>query len=87
MKSFGIPLCNTSVAMSVYSGHAETPLGPQFPSACIVQKTLGDRRLGSHVFAGLEILMPVLINQEAVQTVTILYYLRRLSYDCNVPEW
>ena len=69
MRSFGIPLCNTSVAMSLYSSAAHNAMGPEFPTACIVQRTIGDRRLGSHVFAGLEILMPVFINQESVADV------------------
>ncbi len=74
MRSFGVPLCNTSVAMSLYGSPEQNVMGAQFPTACIVQKTIGDRRLGSHVFAGLEILMPLLVNEEAVDKVHMQIY-------------
>ena len=40
--------------------------------ACIVERTLGDRRLGSHVLAGLELLFPLIINTSSIDTAAIL---------------
>ncbi len=42
------------------------------PVACIVERTLGDRRLGSHVLAGLELLFPLILNASAVDTAAVL---------------
>ena len=47
------------------------PLGttnPEVRPACIVERTRGDRRLGSHVLAGLELLLPLLIDPTALTT-------------------
>ena len=52
------------VAMMLYSGATELPLGPAVPTACIVERSLGDRRLESHVLAGLKRLLPLLIDTE-----------------------
>ena len=44
----------------VYTGEKELPLGlsnPDFQTACIVQKTRGDRRFGTHVLAGITLLL------------------------------
>jgi len=52
---------NGAVAFARYAAPAELPLGPRFETACIVESTLGDRRLGTHVLAGLEALLPSLL--------------------------
>ena len=41
--------CNTPVGLFMYD----------FPKCCIVHKTLGDRRLGTHILAGLDLLLPL----------------------------
>ena len=48
----------------LYSGAAELPFGPAIPTACIVERSLGDRRLRTHVLAGLDRLLPLVINVE-----------------------
>ncbi len=47
--------CNAAVGYYMYTGPEEVPLGPEIPTACIVERTLGDRRFGTHVLAGLEV--------------------------------
>lgn len=42
------------------------------PVSCIVERTLGDRRLGSHVLAGLELLFPLILNASAIDEAAIL---------------
>jgi hypothetical protein len=49
----------------VYSA-PNAPLGDVCVPACIVERTFGDRRLGTHVLAGLELLLPSLIDAEQV---------------------
>jgi hypothetical protein len=60
MGPAGIPGANG--AMGIY--HYDTPNQPFGPAvsvpACIVETTRGDRRLGSHVLAGIELLLPLL---------------------------
>ena len=46
--------CNISKGMYMYDPPNQ-PLGKGFVPACIVEKTLGDRRLGTHIFAGIEV--------------------------------
>jgi hypothetical protein len=55
-----------------YTAAAQLPLGPSVPVTCIVERTLGDRRLGSHVLAGLELLFPLILNASAVDTAAVL---------------
>ena len=42
------------------------------PVSCIVERTLGDRRLGSHVLAGLDLLYPLILNTSAIDEAAIL---------------
>ena len=63
---------NTPVAMMLYSGAAQLPLGPTVPTVCIVERTLGDRRLRTHVLAGLDLLLPLLINIEKFDSQAVL---------------
>jgi len=62
LESVGALGANEPVALALYSSPAQLPLGPTVPTACIVERTLGDRRLGSHVLAGLEILLPRILS-------------------------
>ena len=59
----GIPGANISCGIYTY-GEPNRPLGdgPDFEPACIVERTLGDRRFGTHVLAGLELIMPLFID-------------------------
>lgn len=66
------PRCRVSLPSLRYSAAAQLPLGPSVPVACIVERTLGDRRLGSHVLAGLELLFPLILNASAVDTAAVL---------------
>ena len=56
----------------LYTAAAQLPLGPLIPTACIVSATLGDRRLRSHVLAGLELLMPLLIDDARLNAALLL---------------
>ena len=55
-------------AMGAYEYDAPNqPFGPDLSvPACIVEGTRGDRRLGSHVLASLEIIMPTLVDASAL---------------------
>lgn len=65
MEPHGVMGAN--IAMGAYEyGAPNQPFGPDVSvPACIVEGTLGDRRLGTHVIAGLELLMPILVNDQA----------------------
>ena len=56
----------------LYSGAAELPFGPAIPTACIVERSLGDRRLRTHVLAGLDRLLPLVINVERLDHEVLL---------------
>lgn len=58
-KSEGCVACNEPIAVAYYE---EEPLGPEFPIACAIERTRGDRRLGSHVLAGLQLMLPLLVR-------------------------
>eukprot|EP00930_Biecheleria_cincta_P047396 TRINITY_DN32849_c0_g1_i1.p1 TRINITY_DN32849_c0_g1~~TRINITY_DN32849_c0_g1_i1.p1 ORF type:complete len:627 (+),score=110.64 TRINITY_DN32849_c0_g1_i1:53-1933(+) len=55
-------------AMGIYMYDAPNqPFGPSVSvPACIIEKTLGDRRLGTHVMAGMEIILPLLVDTSAL---------------------
>jgi hypothetical protein len=62
MEAAGCVSVNTPVALCEYSGAAQLPLGAAFPTASVIERTLGDRRFGTHVLAGLEVLLPLLCD-------------------------
>ena len=64
LAPFDAASANLPVASMSYTGAAQNPLGAGSPTACIVERTLGDRRLGSHLLAGLELLLPLLLCDE-----------------------
>ena len=53
---------NQPVAFANYSDSEQLPFGEAIQTSCIIERTLGDRRLGSHVLSGLELLLPLLID-------------------------
>jgi hypothetical protein len=56
---------NGSMGYYTYSGKNELPLGlenKEFQTACIVETTRGDRRFGTHVLAGLTLLLTELMD-------------------------
>ena len=59
----GDSLCaNAPLGYALYAAAAQLPFGAAAPTACILQRTAGDRRLGTHVLAGLEYLLPLLLG-------------------------
>lgn len=65
---------NSPLGMFFYE-HPNAPLGGEgtdFQPVCIVEKTLGDRRLGSHVLAGIELLLPALLDEDSIDVGEIL---------------
>ena len=57
---------NGSMGYYTYEGADELPLGlsnKEFQPACIVETTRGDRRMGTHVIAGLTLLLPQLLDE------------------------
>jgi hypothetical protein len=65
----GIPGANGAMGYYLYSDQAHLPLGEEEHNltACIVQTTRGDRRFGTHVMTGLQLLLPSLVEQDALQ--------------------
>eukprot|EP00286_Rhodomonas_abbreviata_P029820 CAMPEP_0181292106 /NCGR_PEP_ID=MMETSP1101-20121128/2328_1 /TAXON_ID=46948 /ORGANISM="Rhodomonas abbreviata, Strain Caron Lab Isolate" /LENGTH=565 /DNA_ID=CAMNT_0023396551 /DNA_START=135 /DNA_END=1832 /DNA_ORIENTATION=- len=61
LEAEGFPCCNAPYAFFEY-GEPLDLLGPERPLACIVEVTRGDRRLGTHVLAGLQLLLPALVT-------------------------
>lgn len=57
---------NKALGYMLYADHEHLPLGKQFPTACILEETLGDRRLGTHVLAGLDVILPILFSPTAI---------------------
>jgi len=67
----GIVSCNSAMGYYIYD-KPNQPLGPSFPPACIVQETFGDRRFGTHVMAGIEMLFPLLVDESAIDVPSLL---------------
>eukprot|EP00929_Paragymnodinium_shiwhaense_P082209 TRINITY_DN43257_c0_g1_i1.p1 TRINITY_DN43257_c0_g1~~TRINITY_DN43257_c0_g1_i1.p1 ORF type:complete len:590 (+),score=114.02 TRINITY_DN43257_c0_g1_i1:85-1770(+) len=61
----GILGCNEPLGYYMYDAPNQ-PLGPEFPPACIVERTFGDRRFGTHLLAGIELLMDRLLDVSAL---------------------
>ena len=58
------PSANIALGRFLYSA-PNAPFGDKEPNlrpACVVHQTLGDRRLGTHVLAGLHLLLPCLLD-------------------------
>lgn len=63
---------NSAYGMYLY-GAPNQPFGPDVSvPACVVCTTRGERRLGSHVLAGLELLLPQLLDTAALDTRELL---------------
>ena len=60
---------NEPLALLLYSGQSFLPMGPEYPTACAVMKTSGDRRLGTHLLTGLRLLLPLLIDETGSASV------------------
>ena len=60
----GILCANSAVGYALY----DHPLAPSLQPTCIIAETRGDRRLGSHVLAGLTLLLPQLIDTSSIDT-------------------
>lgn len=69
LQKAGAKSVNRSIAMMLYGpgeGQARLPLGSAFPTACIAEETFGDRRLGSHILAGIFYILPRLLVTERI---------------------
>jgi len=58
----GIVSANIPVGYMLY-GPEFCPFGPEIQTSCVVEETRGDRRFGTHVLAGLELLLPQLLDE------------------------
>jgi len=68
LEKKGIFGANESFGMYRY-GPPNQPFGSAISvPACIVERTRGDRRMGTHVMAGLSLLMPRLLDESRMQT-------------------
>ena len=71
MAPLGIPGANGAMGYYMYDAPNQ-PLGPAFAPACIVETTLGDRRFGTHVLAGIELLLDRLLDDSAIDVPALL---------------
>ena len=62
LAPLGAAGANQPIAFANYSDSEQLPFGEAIQTSCIIERTLGDRRLGSHVLSGLELLLPLLID-------------------------
>uniref|UniRef100_A0A7S1VXK2 Uncharacterized protein n=1 Tax=Ditylum brightwellii TaxID=49249 RepID=A0A7S1VXK2_9STRA len=67
----GVSSCNKSMGYYRYD-EPNLPLGPHVTPCCIVEETLGDRRLGTHIMSGIEILLPLLVKEEEIKEEDLL---------------
>lgn len=58
----GILSANTPVGYASY----DHPLNPHVKPTCIITETKGDRRFGTHVLAGVELILPLLLDIPAI---------------------
>jgi len=66
LEPLGIPACNEAMGFYTYDP-PNCPLGTsnsEVVPACIIERTRGDRRLGSHVLTGIELLLPSLLDSQ-----------------------
>jgi tRNA-dihydrouridine synthase A len=79
---------NANKAIGWWSYTGKTPFASEETSVndiqptCIVEQTFGDRRLGTHVLSGLEVLLPSLLSKEIkdddyISTLTSLFHTSR----------
>mmetsp|Transcript_21614 Transcript_21614/g.40034 ORF Transcript_21614/g.40034 Transcript_21614/m.40034 type:complete len:702 (+) Transcript_21614:50-2155(+) len=72
MEPKGILGANVAMGAYVYDAPNQ-PFGPDVSvPACIVQQTHGDRRLGTHVMAGIELILPMILNTAMLRTDALL---------------
>jgi hypothetical protein len=63
---------NSSLGFMEYSDPEYLPCGPAVQTTCILERTIGDRRFGTHVLAGIELLLPFLIPEDKVSIDSLL---------------
>jgi hypothetical protein len=63
---------NTSVGLMKYSDPELLPCGPSVQTTSIIQQTIGDRRFGTHILAGLELLLPWVVTEELIASQELL---------------
>jgi len=67
----GVTGANGAQGAFVY-GPPNQPFGPDVSvPACVVTSTVGDRRLGTHVLAGIELLLPLLLDVDAMDEAVL----------------
>jgi hypothetical protein len=73
LRARDIISANESIGLSHYTHPSQALLGnrPLVRPVCILEATRGDRRLGSHVMAGIELILPLLIDTEALDAVKL----------------
>lgn len=71
LRRVGMVCANQPVGMWEYSAHAISSTGhtgkfdyPLVVRSCAIFRTLGDRRLSDHVLRGLELLLPLIANED-----------------------
>eukprot|EP01062_Namystynia_karyoxenos_P066612 TRINITY_DN60520_c0_g1_i1.p1 TRINITY_DN60520_c0_g1~~TRINITY_DN60520_c0_g1_i1.p1 ORF type:complete len:634 (+),score=165.45 TRINITY_DN60520_c0_g1_i1:93-1994(+) len=67
----GIPGANRALGIYEY-GPPNAPLGMVLPPVCIVEQTFGERRFGSHICSGLELLLPLLVDESRLDVSALM---------------
>ena len=71
LQKQNIPGCNKALGYYRYSA-PNKPLGGRITPCCIVEETVGDRRLGTHVLGGIEMILPRLVDENVLNETSLL---------------
>lgn len=70
LDTSGIVSANEAVAYYIYDEQPFPTVSDARPT-CIIERTIGDRRLGTHVLAGLELLLPHFLSEADIDTAKL----------------
>lgn len=86
LEPLGISGANEALGWWEYDD-PNRPLGPRIQPVCIVQRTHGDRRLGTHVMQGLERILEMFVDVEELtnQSALLATFPRARPLDNGVP--
>jgi hypothetical protein len=72
LDATGVISANVAVAYALYGPSLSLPSLPDARPTYVIAETVGDRRLGTHVLAGLELLLSALILESKVDSQLLL---------------
>jgi hypothetical protein len=86
LEKKGVSGANAAMGVYLY-GPSNQPFGSEVSvPCCIVQKTYGDRRLGTHVMSGLALLLPKLLKTESLNLVELMKSFPKTRLNLNSAD-